>query len=311
MILLLNLQLGLGQISPNNRMNYLIAFFLGLALPFGFVLMKNALNNKIESQDDIESITDKPVLGKILHNRYKTKNVMFEFPKSNIAESFRAFEPTLIFMSDGEQKKVIMVTSCLENEGKSFIALNLAMSYAQLGRRTILVDFDLRKPKTYFKEQEESQEGLSSYMINKASFEDIIIKSPHEKLDYIPAGILPPNPVELIALEKTKKLLTKLKSEYDIIVLDTTPLAQVTDAYLLIDHSDLKIIVVRQNRTLKNVFSIIMKDLHQKNIGNICIVMNDNKVYSDQYGYGYGYSEKRKKKGKKLQLGFRNKSNEL
>ena len=188
--------------------------------------IKSALNNKIESQDDIEQLTDRPVLGKILHNRYKTKNVMFEFPKSNIAESFRALRTNLDFYVRGGQKKVIMVTSCLENEGKSFIALNLAMSYAQLGRRTILVDFDLRKPKTYFKEEEESQEGLSSYMINKANLEDIIIKSPHEKLDYILSGILPPNPVELLALDKTEKLLTKLKIDYDIIVLDTTPLAR-------------------------------------------------------------------------------------
>ena len=97
--------------------------------------LKNALNNKIESQDDLERLTDKPVLGKILHNRYKTNNVMFEFPKSNISESFRALRTNLDFYVRGGQKKVILVTSCLENEGKSFIALNLAMSYAQLGRR--------------------------------------------------------------------------------------------------------------------------------------------------------------------------------
>jgi len=301
--------MGLGQISPNSQRNYSIALLLALAMPFGFVLMKNALNTKIESQNDIESITNKPVLGKILHNRHKTINVMYEFPTSNIAESFRALRTNLDFSLGGGHKKVIMVTSCLEDEGKSFISLNLAMSYAQLGHRTMLLDFDLRKPKPYFKEHEESQEGLSSYMINKANLEDIIIKSPHEKLDYIPAGILPPNPVELIALEKTKVLLTKLKSEYDVIVLDTTPLAQVTDAYLLIDHSDIRIIIVRHNRTLKNVFSIIMKDLLQKNVGNTCIVMNDNKVFSDQYGYGYGYYDKGKKKSKKLKNGFRIKSN--
>ena len=219
---------------------------------------------------------------------------MFEFPKSNIAESFRALRTNLDFYVRGGQKKVIMVTSCLENEGKSFIALNLAMSYAQLGRRTILVDFDLRKPKTYFKEEEESQEGLSSYMIDKVNLEDIIIKSPHDKLDYILSGILPPNPVELIALDKTEKLLTKLKIDYDIIVLDTTPLAQVTDAYLLIDHSDVKIIVARYGQTIKNVFSLIMKDLSQKNVSNICIVLNDNRVFRDQYGYGYGYYNKKR-----------------
>jgi Mrp family chromosome partitioning ATPase len=102
-----------------------------------------------------------------------------------------------------------------------------------------------------------------------------------------------PNPVELLALEKTEKLLNRLKHDYDIVVLDTTPLAQVTDAYLLINHSDLKIIIVRYGQTIKNVFSLVMKDLHQKNVSNTCVVFNDNKAFRDQYGYGYGYYNKK------------------
>jgi|WetSurSiteA1Bulk_404760.scaffolds.fasta_scaffold00805_5 tyrosine-protein kinase Etk/Wzc len=293
---------GTGPISPNKRKNYVIALFIGLALPFSYLMIKNALNNKIESQNDIEQLTDTPVLGKILHNRFKTNNVMFELPKSDIAESFRALRTNLDFYVRGGTKKVIMVTSCLENEGKSFIALNLAMSYAQLGRKTILVDFDFRKPKSYFKEEGESKEGLSSYMINKSNLEDIIVKSPHDNLSFILVGILPPNPVELIALERTEKLLTKLKDEYEIVVLDTTPLAQVTDAYLLLDKSEIKIVVVRQAQTFRTVFSLIMKDLHQKNVDNVCLVLNDNRLFRDQYGYGYGYYDKggkRKRRRKK------------
>ena len=187
-----------------------------------------------------------------------------------------------------------MVTSCFEKEGKTFVALNLAMSYAQLGRKTILVDFDLRKPKKYFNNMEKFHDGLSSYMIDKISLGDIIHKSPHENLDYIMAGILPPNPVELIADDKTEKLLATLKDVYDIIVLDTTPLAQVTDAYLLLNHSELKILVTRQNLTIKKVFSLIVKDLQLKRVDNVCVVLNDNKIYGDQYGYGYGYNGKGK-----------------
>jgi tyrosine-protein kinase Etk/Wzc len=286
----------IGLISPDKPKNYLIAFLIGLALPFGYLLLKNALNNKIEGQNDIERLTDIPVLGKILHSKYKTNNVMFEFPKSTIAESFRALRTNLDFYVRGGQKKVILVTSCIEGEGKSFVAQNLAMGYAQLGPKTILIDFDLRKSKAYFKEGEESQEGLSSYMINKTTLKTIIRKSPHEKLDYILAGIVPPNPIELIAMKQTEMLLTELKNEYDIIVLDSTPMAQVTDAYLLIEHADIKIIITRQDYTLKNVFSLIMKDLINKNISNICIVLNDNKHFKDQYGYGYGYYSKRRKK---------------
>lgn len=290
---------GLYPISPNKGINYLIALFLGLAIPFGYLVLKSALNNKIQTQDDIERLTNVPILGKILHNTHRTNNVMFEFPKSNISETFRALRTNLDFYFRGDQNKVIMVTSCLEGDGKTFVALNLGMSYAQLGRKTILVDFDLRRQKIYFKEHEESQEGLSSYMINKANVVDLIVKSPHDKLDYIIAGILPPNPIELIALDKTKILINKLKEDYDIIVLDTTPLAQISDAYLLFEHSEVIIVVTRQNSTLKNVFSLIMRDLQHKNVSKGCVVLNDNKVYADQYGYGYGYDNSKKAKKNK------------
>jgi capsular exopolysaccharide synthesis family protein len=287
---------GFGPISPKKRMNYLIAFLLGLAVPYGYLWFRSVLNNKVETQDDIERLTNVPILGKILHNKYKTSNVMFEFPKSNIAESYRALRTNLDFYVRGGQKKVIMVTSSIEGEGKSFIALNIAMSYAQLGRRTILLDFDMRKRKILFDGQTETKDGLSSFLINSANLEDIIIKSPHENLDYILSGVIPPNPTELMALDKTEKLITRLKNDYDYIVMDTTPLAQVTDAYLLINHAEVKVMVARYNYTIKTVFFLIMKDLKQKNIDHVCIVLNDNRYNRDQYGYGYGYNNKAEKR---------------
>lgn len=290
---------GLTPVSPNKKLNYIIALFLGLVFPIGYLTARNTLNNKIEVQDDIERLTEVPVLGKILHNPYKTRNVMFDYPKSNIAESFRALRTNLDFYVRGGHKQIIVVTSGIEREGKTFVAQNLAMSYAQLGRKTILVDFDLRKEESYFTGKDGMQEGLSSYLINKANLEQIIKKSPHEKLDYITSGILPPNPVELIALDKTERLLSALREIYDIIILDTTPLAQVSDAYLLVEHSELKIIVTRQNFTLKKVFSMIMKDLKLKKVGNICVVLNDNRDHYDQYGYGYGYNRNGKARMKK------------
>ena len=289
---------GTGPVSPNKQMNYLIALILGFAVPFSFVTIKNALNTRIESQEDIEKYTKSPVLGKIMHSRYKTNNVMHEFPKSNLAESFRALRTNLDFYVRGNQKKVILVTSCIEHEGKTFVALNLAMSYAQLGRNTILIDADLRKTKKYFMEDDEEREGLSSYMIDSIKLDEIIFNSPNEKLDYIPSGILPPNPVELLALDKTTTLISSLNERYDIIILDSPPLAQVTDAYLLMDLANLKVIITRQSYSMKNVFAHIMKDLNQKNIGKTCIVLNDNRIYRDQYGYGYGYYNKEKRNWK-------------
>ncbi|MBK7212875.1 MAG: polysaccharide biosynthesis tyrosine autokinase [Bacteroidales bacterium] len=283
----------LGPISPNTKKNYVFAFVLGLGLPFGFFLLKNILNDKLTPQDNIEHITDVPVAGKILRNYKKTNNVMFEHPKSSIAESFRALRTNLEFyLKGGNTRKVIMVTSSIEGEGKSFNALNIAMSYAQLGRKTILLDCDLRKVTSYFKSEAEVTNGISSYLINKSSLDQIIMNSPHENLDYINSGPVPPNPAELLAMDETKALIEYLRNHYDYIVIDTPPLAQVTDGYLLMDSSDIKVIISRYNYSKKKILSLIMKDLKKKKVSNICLVLNDNRINEEQYGYGYGYNKK-------------------
>jgi tyrosine-protein kinase Etk/Wzc len=288
-------QVGNGPISPDHTKNYLIAFVFGLGLPFGFLILRKALNTKIETQENIERMTNLPVLGKIIHNHKKTNNVVLEYPKSPIAESYRVLRTNLDFSMKGGNPKVILVTSCITGEGKSFNALNIAMSYAQLGRRTILLDFDLRKQTSYFNnKQDETPIGLSSYLIKKASLKDIIMKSPDDKLDFITSGPIPPNPAELIALNETKYMILELKNQYEYIIIDTPPLAQVTDGFLIMGSSDLKVIVVRYNYSKKKVLSMVINDLQHKNIENICLVLNDNRIKSDQYGYGYGYNKKNK-----------------
>lgn len=287
---------GTGPISPNKERNYLAALFLGVTIPFGLILFRKAVNNKIVSQEDIEDISDIPVLGKILHNRKKSSNVVFEFPKSNITESFRSLRTNIEFQLKGFRKKVILVTSCIEGEGKTFTALNLAMSYAQLGRKTILLDFDLRKNTQYFERRSDSVSGISTYLNGITDAEEIIQQTDDNRLDYIPSGPVPPNPVELLAQGNIQDLIEQIKNVYDCIIIDTAPLAQVSDAYLLFDYSDIKIIVTRVNISLKRVFSLIMKDLQKKNINHTCVVLNDNRINSDQYGYGYGYSKKENKR---------------
>ncbi len=145
---------GFGPIFPRKTLNYALAFILSILLPLVFFFIKSNLNNKIESQENIEKITNVPVLGKILHNRKKTNNVVFDNPNSNISESYRALRTNLEYYIRGGYKKVIMITSSISGEGKSFNALNIAMCYAQLGRKTILIDFDLRKSTSYFKEND-------------------------------------------------------------------------------------------------------------------------------------------------------------
>jgi tyrosine-protein kinase Etk/Wzc len=286
------MQVGGGPISPYPTKNYMMAFVLGMGVPFAFLILKITLNNKIESQESIERMTDVPVLGKILHNYKKSNNVVLDYPKSPISESYRVLRTNIDFTMKGEGgAKVIMITSCITNEGKSFNALNIAMSYAQLGRKTVLVDFDMRKPTSYFGKQEDPTLGISSYLIKKISLAEIIRISPDPKLDYINSGPIPPNPAELLALQETNKMIDILKEQYEYIILDTPPLAQVTDGFLLIGTADFKLIVARYNFSKKKILSMVLKDLKHKNIDNIGIILNDNRIKNDQYGYGYGYNK--------------------
>lgn len=289
-------KVGIKPVSPNKTLNYLIAFLMGLLLPFGYVLVKSTFIGKIESQDDIIRLTLLPVLGKIRHSNFKTTNLMHEYPGSSVAESFRVLRTNIELYFREEQRKVILVTSSLGGEGKTFVSKNLALSYAQLEHNTLFIDFDLRKPQNIFSDDDMSREGLSSYLTGSAGAGNIIVKSPHSRLDYIVAGGLPSNPVELIARERTGELFASLKNRYDKIILDTTPLGYVADAFLLFEYSDVNIILTRQDYTDKNVFMTILEDLKVKNIRNGCIVINDNRFDRDQYGYGSGYYSRGKMK---------------
>jgi capsular exopolysaccharide synthesis family protein len=290
---------GLKPVLPNKGINYLLAFFVGLFFPIGYILIKNVFKGKIGDQEDIERLASEPMIGKIPHNRFRTREIMVDFPMSGISESFRTLRTNLDLYVREEQKKVIMITSCLEGEGKTFVALNLALSYAQLGRNTVLVDFDLRKQKEIFDKDDELRLGLSSFLSNSVNLDNIIYKSHHQNLDYIVSGEIPPNPVELIASEKTRELFDRLRDKYDIIILDSPPIANVTDANILLQYANIKIMLIRQNLTRKKIFSVIIKNLNFKNTRDLFLVMNDNRIFNDQYGYGYGYNQKSEKKRNK------------
>jgi tyrosine-protein kinase Etk/Wzc len=280
-----------GKVSPDTKMNLVTGGFVGLLVPILLLFFKNILNNKIKNESNIEELTDIPVLGKLLHNYRRTTNVVLEYPNSTVSESFRTLRTNLDFYLKDQGKKVILISSSIEGEGKSFTAQNLAACYAQLKRKTILLDFDLRKPGTYF--ENKNIIGLSTYLVNKCTLDDIIMHSPDEKLHYITSGPVPPNPIELMNVDKMDNLFNLLKNNYDYIFIDTSPLAQVSDAYLLTKYVDFIAIIARINYLDKGIFSHVVKDLQRKEIQNCCVVMNDNRQFRDQYGYGYGYQKKK------------------
>jgi capsular exopolysaccharide synthesis family protein len=171
-------------------------------------------------------------------------------------------------------------------EGKTFNALNIAASYAQMGKKTILLNFDLRKPHSIIKKMDKTT-GLSLFLNEEVSLNEIIQKTDFKNLDYIHAGPVPPNPLDLMEKEIMTNLFNFLKKNYDYIIIDTPPLAQVSDAITIIKYASLNLIVARYNVTKKKLLRVVLGELKNKNINNVFIVLNDNKLASEQMGYGY------------------------
>ena len=282
------------KISPRTSMNYLIALILGLLIPAVYLFLKDFFNVSITDRKDVEKITQFPIIGQVAMSNSKDPLVVINSPKSPIAESFRSIRTNIEFLTQGKSKSTILVTGDMQSIGKTFNSINVASIYALYGKKTVLLGFDMRKPKLFQEFSLNNNIGLSSFLSNKEPFENIIqTTSAIPSLDIITSGPIPPNPAELIASEKCNELFALLKERYDYIIIDTPPLGLVTDAFLLIKHSDVNLFIVRQGVTNKNIFESIVKDLEKRDL-NVSIVINGiqtNKGYGYGYGkkYGYGY----------------------
>ena len=194
----------------------------------------------------------------------------------------------------------------MTGEGKTFNALNIAAAYATMKRNTILVNCDIRKC-TKILDTKNPGVGLSTYLSESISIDQIIQPTDMNDLFYIPPGIIPSNTVELLSSTKMEELMTYLKENYDCIILDTSPLAQVSDAYYLIQYADINLIVTRYQKTRKKILLNVLNDLLSKNIENIGLILNDNRNIKEQFSYGYGYYGKEKSKKHRLKhFTFRN-----
>lgn len=277
-------------IAPKSRRNYLMAILLGLVIPGGAILLRDYFNDRVTDSATIERITDFPIVGNIMHKKTASENIVYSEPRSPLAEAFRAVRTNFQFIDTAEDVPVAMITSSGQGEGKSFVSINLASSFALYQKKTVLVSFDLRRPNVYNIFHIKNQHGLSCYLSNNCDFEDIIFHSDIENLDVIPAGHIPPNPSELIASPQTAEFFQKLKAKYDYIVIDTPPVGLVTDAYLLVKYATTNLFVVRHNHTSKRMLQTLVRNLDQKNIRNVNILINDINMKSKGYEYQYGYN---------------------
>jgi tyrosine-protein kinase Etk/Wzc len=284
-----------GQISPtigNDRQKALIAGFL---IPIFFLLIRQLLNNRINGSEDVERITRLPIIGHVIHSEKPYSNVVANYPKSVITETFRRIRSRLEYLTGDKEHPIIAVSSSMPGEGKTFCALNLATVFAISGKKTLLVGFDMRKPGLNKLLNLNGKAGLSSYLIGKSELSEVIQASEIENLFILPSGGIPPNPSELIGSEKTHTLFEELKKQYDIILLDTPPMGVVADGYLLARHADTIVFLTRQGFTIRDAFAHTIKQMNDEGIKNVGILINDIEIkkgilnYNYNYGYGYGY----------------------
>ncbi len=280
------------QIAPKKSLNYIISVIIAVLIPLIIIILRDFFNDKIVERKDIESSTKVPIIGTIGHNDKKIEKVVYEKPKSSIAESFRTIRTNLQYMNADKKDNCMIITinSTVSGEGKTFCAINLATIFALSSKKTLLIGLDLRKPKLHKEFDNDNSVGLSTYLIGNNTKEEIIQHTEIENLDFMASGPIPPNPAELIETEKMKDLVENLKKEYDFIIMDTPPIALVTDALLLSKFAMTNVFVVRQNYSTKTVLRFINDLFHNKEMHSLSILINDVKVPS-YYGYrtGYGY----------------------
>ncbi|MCH6234031.1 GumC family protein [Cognataquiflexum rubidum] len=283
---------------------YLAAFFFGLLVPFGFIYLKDLLNDKVLDRMDVERIPDIPILGDIYHSKSKEALQVVAGSQSVVAETFRLVRSNLGFANLGRENKVILITSSRSGEGKTFFSINLAASLALTGKRVVVLGFDLRKPKLMQDLGLTSTLGISNYLIDEnLEVESLTIPVPGvEGLFAINSGALPPNPAELMMKARVSQLVTALREKFDYIIIDSAPVGQVADVYNLAPYIDSTIYLVRYNYTYKSQLTIIADIYLNKKLNRPMVVLNDAKKKNSHvngYGYGYGYSGSNGQKLKK------------
>lgn len=281
-------------ISPKKTIVYLAALVLGVGLPVGVIYLIGLTKFKIEGRADVEKLTSLPVVGDIPLADERTGSIaVFENQNNLMSETFRNVRTNLQFMLENG-KNVILVTSTISGEGKSFISANLAISLSLLGKKVVIVGLDIRKPglnKVFNIPKKEH--GITQYLTNTtANLMDFVQPSDINKnLFILPGGTVPPNPTELLARGGLEKAIETLKANFDYVILDTAPVGMVTDTLLIGRVADLSVYVCRADYTHKAEFTLINELAENNKLPNLCIAVNGLDLNSRKYGYYYGYGK--------------------
>ena len=278
------------------------ALLLGIIIPVGGIYLKDVWQYRIENQEDVEKITSVPILGELpkgdVMQSVQGAIVIQENKNGMMEEAFRHLRTNLLFMLTPEEK-VLMITSSQPSEGKSFVSGNLAMSLAYLGKKVVIVGLDIRKAgldKVFGLSSH--TKGITDYLANPETTDLMELIRPLDlspNLHILSRGSLPPNPTELVARPALEGLIEQLKAQYDLIVLDTAPIAMVTDTSLISRVADMCLYICRADYTPKRIFEYVNTLQAQSGFCKLGIAINDIDLskrkhrFKHRYGYGYGY----------------------
>ena len=297
---------GWGPVSPNSTNIKVYCALLGLVLPFGIIFLKDLLNDKIMTRRDITSRVDIPIVGEVSHMPKKQTKGISIMQRDLVGEEFRIIRTNLYFLQQKKEKQVILVTSSVGAEGKSFVSLNLAGVLAIPGKKVALLEFDMRKPAIISALNIDRPTGLNEYF--NGEIKDVFdIYHEYEEIPSLhiyPAGATPKYPADLFLSEKIPQLFKILKAEYDYVIIDSAPIGLVSDALVLGEYSDTVLFLIRQRNTLKKQLEFVSELFRTKKLSNIGFIFNDVKRggkvgyygYGSTYGKNYGYEKTKKTK---------------
>jgi tyrosine-protein kinase Etk/Wzc len=284
-------------VKPNRRLIQALAVAIGFIIPAIVIFLIEIFNDKVNSRTEVEKLTDVPIVGEVGHSYSKNTLVVTKESRGIVAEQFRIVRSNLQYILNHISRPVILVTSSFSGEGKSFVSTNMAAVMALTGKKTVLLEFDIRKPKVLSGLNMTRQRGISNYLLGNAELKDLIVPAPdYENFYILPCGPIPPNPAELLLDPKITEMFAWLKANFEVVIIDTAPVGMVSDAMALAQYADCSLYLVRQGYTFRKQL-IMIDDLYKtKKLPKVSIIINDIKIkagygyYSyGRYGYGYGY----------------------
>ena len=293
-------------VKPQRAIIFLAALLAGFIIPVLVISMRGMLNNKVSTMEDVKNI-GAPVLGEIIHTISKDRFLIKKDSRTVFAEMFRLLRSKLQLSAAEDENKVLLITSTMSGEGKTFFSINMGATLALAGKKVIILEFDLRKPRLLSDMGLSRVSGITNYLVSDSlNIEDLIMPVPDfDGLYLLGSGEIPPNPSELILNGRVNQLFAYLRQNFDHVIIDSPPVGLIADAYNLSAFADRTLYMVRYNYTLKSQISIIKDIYDKKSIRNLMLILNDGRqknmqgygAYGYNYSYGYAYGNEVKSPG--------------